>query len=259
AARAAEADEALSARLEAARAALAEAGQAVQRAEAARPDGTEALADAAIRRQERLIQDGQARLGALRQDMAALEARIRAAEGDGLDERIAGQERLRESCAAERAACAREVAILHCLRDSLTAAERAATERYLAPLCRAIQPALAALFPRAGVTMEADFSVSRLTRRMDEPFDTLSDGTREQIAVLVRLGLADLLRARGRPAMLVLDDALTYSDAGRLERLFDILTDAADRMQILVLTCRAELFTDLGARPLTVEAMEKGR
>ncbi|MBB2156729.1 hypothetical protein HLH33_10465 [Gluconacetobacter diazotrophicus] len=254
AARAAESDDALSARLAAEDAAMREAGQALHRIEETRPDGTEALADAAIQRLERAIQDGSARLAALKQDMAAREARIRAAEGDGLDERIAAQDRLRDSHAAERAACAREVAILHCLRDAVAGAARAATERYLAPLSRAIQPALAALFPRAVATVDPDFRVSGLTRRVGEPFENLSDGTREQIAVLVRLGLAELLRARGRPAMLVLDDALTWSDAGRLDRMFDILADAATRVQVLILTCRTELFTGLGARALTIES-----
>ncbi|GAA4485506.1 AAA family ATPase [Gluconacetobacter asukensis] len=253
AARAVEADEALSARLAAGHEAAERAEQALVRIEETRPEGTEALADAAIQRLERTIQDGHARLAALRQEMAAREARIRAAEGDGLDERIAAQERLRAAHAAEDAACVREVAILQCLRDAVAAAERAATERYLAPLARAIQPALGALFPRAVATVEADFSISALSRRIDEPFVNLSDGTREQIAVLARLGLADLMQARGRPAMLVLDDALTYADSGRLDRMFDILTEAAGRLQILILTCRTELFTGLGARRLAVE------
>ena len=253
AARAVEADDALSARLAASLDAAGMAEQALLRIEETRPDGTEALADATILRLERTIQDGHARLAALRQEMAAREARIRAAEGDGLDERIAAQERLRAAHAAEDAACEREVAILKCLRDAVAAAERAATERYLAPLARAVQPALSALFPRAVATVEPDFSISALSRRIDEPFATLSDGTREQIAVLARLGLADLMRARGRPAMLVLDDALTYADSGRLDRMFDILTEASGRMQILILTCRTELFTGLGARRLAVE------
>lgn len=258
AARAAEADDALSARLAAAHAAAETAEQALLRIEETRPDGTEALADAAIRRLERTIQDGHARLATVRQEMAAREARIRAAEGDGLDERIAAQERLRAAHAAECAACTREVAILRCLRDAVAVAERAATERYLAPLARAIQPALGALFPRAVATVEPDFSISALSRRVDEPFATLSDGTREQIAVLARLGLADLMRARGRPAMLVLDDALTYADSGRLDRMFDILTEASGRLQILILTCRTELFTGLGARRLAVEPVGAG-
>jgi hypothetical protein len=255
AARAAEADDALSARLAADGDAVRDAEQALLRIEETRPDSTEALADAAIQRLERMIHDGNARLTTLKQDMAAREARIRAAEGDGLDERMAAQERLRDSHAAERAACAREVAVLHCLRDAVAGSARAATERYLAPLSRAIQPALAALFPRAVATVDPDFRVSGLARRIEEPFEALSDGTREQIAVLVRLGLADLMRARGRPAMLVLDDALTYSDTGRLDRMFDILTDAATRLQVLILTCRTELFTGLGARALTIEPM----
>jgi uncharacterized protein YhaN len=40
-------------------------------------------------------------------------------------------------------------------------------------------------------------------------------GTREQLAVLTRLGFVDLLREQGQPAAVVLDDALVYADDSR--------------------------------------------
>ena len=79
-----------------------------------------------------------------------------------------------------------------------------------------------------------------------EEFERLSDGTQEQVAILSRLAFSDMLIERGRPAMVILDDALAYADGDRIERMFDLLAEAATRMQILVLTCRAELFTRLG-------------
>ncbi len=72
----------------------------------------------------------------------------------------------------------------------------------------------------------------------------------EQVAVLLRLAYADLLVERGKPAMLILDDALAYSDRHRLEMIFDTLTRAAERMQILVLTCRVDAFSRLGGNRL---------
>ena len=66
--------------------------------------------------------------------------------------------------------------------------------------------------------------------------------------MLTRLAFADMLLDSGRPAMVILDDALAYSDSERLERMFDVLTEASTRMQILVLTCRGELFTRLGGK-----------
>ena len=46
-----------------------------------------------------------------------------------------------------------------------------------------------------------------------------------------------------KPALLILDDALAHADSNRLERLFYLLSHASSRLQILVLTCRGELFT----------------
>ena len=52
---------------------------------------------------------------------------------------------------------------------------------------------------------------------------------------------------------MILDDALVFSDDDRIERVFDILTRAADRTQIIILTCRQRLFSRLGARILQLE------
>ncbi|PYD75957.1 AAA family ATPase [Novacetimonas pomaceti] len=245
-------DEALSARRDAARAARDAAERAVRACEADCPDVDEAMVDAKISRLERALEDRRTRVGELRQSIAALSSRIEIAEGDGLDERIAGHERLRDGHARERAECARQVEILTLLADTLATTAREATEQYLAPLTRAMEPALRGLFPRAQVTLGQDFSITAVTRNTQEQFGDLSDGTREQIAVLARLGMADLLHTRGQHAMVILDDALTFSDSGRMERMFDILTEMSQRMQIIILTCRAEQFAGLGARRLSV-------
>ncbi|MBV1834537.1 AAA family ATPase [Novacetimonas pomaceti] len=245
-------DEALSARRDAARAARDAAEGAVRACEADCPDVDEAMVDAKISRLERALEDRRTRVGELRQSIAALSSRIEIAEGDGLDERIAGHERLRDGHARERAECARQVEILTLLADTLATTAREATEQYLAPLTRAMEPALRGLFPRAQVTLGQDFSITAVTRNTQEQFGDLSDGTREQIAVLARLGMADLLHTRGQHAMVILDDALTFSDSGRMERMFDILTEMSQRMQIIILTCRAEQFAGLGARRLSV-------
>jgi uncharacterized protein YhaN len=83
-------------------------------------------------------------------------------------------------------------------------------------------------------------------------FDRLSDGTQEQLAVLARLAFAELLIDQGKPAMVILDDALAYSDDERIERMFAVLSRAAKRTQILVLTCREDLFARLGGNLITL-------
>jgi uncharacterized protein YhaN len=72
--------------------------------------------------------------------------------------------------------------------------------------------------------------------------------------VLTRLAFADMLLQRGHPAAIILDDALVYSDPERMEKMFDLLTDAATRTQILILTCRGEIFTRLGGNRLRIIA-----
>ena len=80
-----------------------------------------------------------------------------------------------------------------------------------------------------------------------EPFAGLSVGAREQIAVITRLALADILREAGQSSCVVLDDALVNTDEPRLERMHLVLHKAAERQQILILTCRERDFLQLGA------------
>jgi uncharacterized protein YhaN len=96
--------------------------------------------------------------------------------------------------------------------------------------------------------------VSGLTRTGSEDFDRLSGGTREQIAVLVRLAMAALLAERGRAAPVILDDALVYCDDERIEQMFIALNRAGQNQQVIVLTCRARAFQTLGGRPLRLVA-----
>jgi uncharacterized protein YhaN len=85
----------------------------------------------------------------------------------------------------------------------------------------------------------------------------LSDGTQEQLALLVRLAFARLLADTGAPAPLILDDALAYADDDRIGRVFEALRLAARTHQVLVLTCRARAFAALGGHRATIGAWEE--
>jgi uncharacterized protein YhaN len=138
------------------------------------------------------------------------------------------------------------------LLQNLETAEQAAKERYMAPIVRRVTPYLQTLFPGAAIHCNEEFQITGIVRELQqtESFTGLSDGTQEQIAVLTRLAFADMLVERGKPAMIILDDALVYSDPERMERMFDLLTHAAIRTQILIFTCRGELFNRLGGHRL---------
>src|SRR6185312_7498153 len=123
-----------------------------------------------------------------------LRASIQTQEGEGLDERVARITREREMLDREKRMFDRERDVLALLKETLTTAEREARERYLAPIVKRMQPYLAALFPASTLTVDENFHVTGVVRDgAAESFETLSDGTREQIAVLVRLAFAEML------------------------------------------------------------------
>ncbi|MBX3252240.1 MAG: hypothetical protein KF901_34020, partial [Myxococcales bacterium] len=74
--------------------------------------------------------------------------------------------------------------------------------------------------------------------------EALSVGTREQLALLLRLSIAEVL---GAP--LVLDDHLTHTDRARAAWFRETLRAAAHETQLLVLTCHPEVYLDAGERP----------
>lgn len=91
------------------------------------------------------------------------------------------------------------------------------------------------------------------------PIDSMSGGEREQIYLGTRLALADVL-ARGERQLVVLDDVLVATDAGRLARVMAILEEAASRLQVLILTCHPERYLGLnGATLFDLEALLRNR
>lgn len=138
------------------------------------------------------------------------------------------------------------------LRDALETARAAAREQHFRPITAELAPMLRLLWPGAELRWDADSALpTHLIRDgQEEDLSVLSGGTREQIALLVRLAFARLLARAGRAAPVILDDALVYTDDDRIERMFDALHRQAGDLQILVLSCRQRAFRDLGGTVL---------
>ncbi len=136
------------------------------------------------------------------------------------------------------------------LLETLRQAEREAKETFLGPVRERLRPYLRMLFPETELRLsEDDLEIVSLSRGgIEEPFAALSIGAREQIAVLTRLALADLLREKGRPVALILDDPLVNSDDERFRRMERALRKAAASLQIVILTCHEARYETLGAK-----------
>ena len=93
--------------------------------------------------------------------------------------------------------------------------------RSLPPFAIRGEPYLKRLLPNSALMLDDQtLRITHLRREgMDEPYERLSIGTREQLAVLVRLAFAEM--------------------QGILDR-------AAERLQIIVLTCHERAYFDRG-------------
>lgn len=253
---AASADADLEAAIESGRSALSEQAQTLADLLAQRTDETLPQLDARIGRLTKALQDRRDKRGTLKETIAGLKSRIEAAEAAGLDEAIAGKCRELERCEEERSRFEREVKVLDLLLRTLRSAEHEAKERYLSPVLKRVRPYLQILFPGADILIDEDLRITGVVRQTgyEEAFHHLSMGTQEQIAVLVRLAFAEMLVEQGHPATVILDDALVFSDDRRMQSMFDILNMAARNVQVLVLTCREQLFEELGGHTLSLTA-----
>ena len=153
------------------------------------------------------------------------------------------------------------------LYETLDTHRLEARRRYAAPLRDRVEGYAAMVFgPQVRIGVGDDLTIATKTvNGVTVPFDQLSAGAREQLALLGRVSCADLISAPtaatvapapssaspgphptarndGPGVPLIIDDALGHSDRGRLDALAAILGAAAERLQIIVLTSAPERF-----------------
>lgn len=124
-----------------------------------------------------------------------------------------------------------------------------ATQTVLAPLEERLSNQFAMLTGQSDrkVFLDDQLCITGIGRESATiPFDSLSQGAREQLVLSLRLAVAEELSAEGSAQCLILDDVLVNSDKERQERIMDALSAAKDRIQILLLTCHPEWYRGLG-------------
>lgn len=211
--------------------------------------------DADIKALRSKIEGGMQKINDAKLLIGRLSATVAVRSERGLDESLDDSIRRREILSRELERYQLDAASLSLLKTTLADAANSAKLQFHAPLAARLTPYIQSLLPAAALEVTQDFGIAALNRGqpVNERFEQLSDGTREQIAILTRLAFAKMLKDEGRPALLVLDDALVFSDEQRLRRMFEILEAAAETMQIIILTCREDRFLDLNAKRLQIE------
>ena len=167
---------------------------------------------------------------------------------EGLAGRLERATEAAEHADADLAAAERRAAAAEMLHEVMTRHRDAARRAYVAPF-RAELERLARLVFGGDTTVEVDHATLQVTARTRDgvtvPFDALSGGAREQLALIGRLAAARLVSSDGG-APVIIDDALGYSDAGRLEGLGAALASAGALGQVIVLTCAPGRYRAVG-------------
>jgi hypothetical protein len=124
------------------------------------------------------------------------------------------------------------------LRVTLAQHSASARLRYADPLKHRIEELGRVVFgPSFTVTLSEGLDVD--DRSLDGdllPVASLSTGAKEQLAIVVRMAIASLTGLDDGGVPLILDDALGWSDPGRLSKMHRLLGEAARSQQIILLT-----------------------
>ena len=77
-------------------------------------------------------------------------------------------------------------------------------------------------------------------------FDALSGGAKEQLSILTRFAIAQLVSSE--PVPVVIDDALGSTDAHRLELMSTLFSQVGRENQVLVFTCMPQRYSRVPGR-----------
>lgn len=192
-------------------------------------------------------------LDALGLQVASVRGQVQALGAGGMDEEHARLQLQRESLQLRLRERQRQVEVLNFLLQRIESHREATRRNLVLPLQQRVDHYLQLLMPDARLRMGEALAPAQLVSAADQHdrggFGQQSFGTREQIGVICRLAYADLLKAAGRPTLLILDDALVHSDEDRLGAMKRVLLDAAERHQMLVFTCHPGRWEGVGAAP----------
>ncbi len=246
-------DQRLTARVAEARAAAEKAGSALDairdQLSAENPEQVEAE----VERRRRVVENLRLESARRRDEILALEGELTALGHQGLKEELDALEAEYEQLKIRYRLIDNEARALDLLYRTLEQKLAEAREAVVQPIVERMQPWLRQLIPDAEPVIDSSMALTGLRRNgIEEKFDSLSLGTREQLAILIRLAYADLLAEKDAPVMVILDDGLVNSDEERRERMKSILYQAARKYQILMLTCHKQAYEDTGGLTLQI-------
>ncbi len=193
------------------------------------------------------LKTAEGRLNDLDREQVALKSRLGTLGEEGLHEKVQNAEGELFRKKRDNGSFFRRAAAAKLLFITMNQERDAAHESYKAPFKEKIEQLGRLVFHDSfQVELTDDLEVAaRIENNVRVPFESLSGGTKEQLSILARIAAA-MLVSEDKPVPIIIDDALGYTDPGRLKLMGAALAQAGKTGQVIVLTCTPERYAHLG-------------
>jgi len=157
---------------------------------------------------------------------------------EGRKGKLDAAETRREHARSEHARMGSRARAVQLLRTVMFRHRDTTRLRYVEPFRAELQRLGRPVFgPSFEVDVDTDLCI--LNRTVDGctvPYESLSGGAKEQLGILARLAGAALV-AKEDAVPILIDDALGFTDPGRLAKMAEVFDTLGERGQVIVLTC----------------------
>lgn len=226
------------------------------KSKAVRPEGTEVTRDGLKKLQEdktlssAYIQQLEA---SINQDIGEIKAQ------SDLYARLVKAEENHARCEADRIRMDRDAMAIREIHEAFLQARKQLQEDVVKPLQDRVSQCFVTMTSGLyhGVAFDESLKLSQVasvgtTGKVS--VNELSFGTREQLSLMSRLCLAELLATGKERQTVILDDNLVHTDNSRMNCACELLEHAARTVQIVVFTCHPERYATIkGARRVPME------
>ncbi|WP_209371842.1 AAA family ATPase [Brevibacterium renqingii] len=194
-----------------------------------------------------LVDSKQKQLETDREEVDRLSALIDDRASEGIYDKLKAAEESLTSLQSRQARLRRQADAIRLLRETVLAHKEEAQRKYVAPFKEQIERLGRVIFGQ-GLSVEISEGLEIVSRTLDGrtvAFESLSGGTKEQLALIGRLAVATLVDdSTGAPV--ILDDAFGFADEKRLAALNVILGNVGRNAQVILLTCQPGRFGAIG-------------
>ncbi|WP_020109040.1 AAA family ATPase [Nocardia sp. 348MFTsu5.1] len=198
-----------------------------------------------------VVEQGQPKLNALTEEINELRTRIDIRRDDGKLEQFNRAASELDGARAEYGRVQTRANAVALLMRTLERHRDNTRRRYVAPFSEQILRLGKVVFG-SSLQIGVDEELRITTRTLDGvtvDHDALSGGAKEQLGIISRLACAMLVDpVDGVPV--IIDDALGYTDPGRLAGMSAVLAHAGRQTQVIVLTCTPARYSGVGGAQL---------